>query len=124
MDLFGTAMVPEGGELDALDSRELKLGSRFCISQPKLQTIVWSVTELTPPHSFSWESRNLGISVTGRHTIDEISSVETRASGQIILSGPLSRFTAIAVGRRTQDYLTREAAALKQTVENAKFPSV
>ena len=112
--------MPTVTRIDALDSRQVELGARFRILQPKLHTTVWSVTELTPPRSFAWESRSPGICIVGHHTIDEISPVEARATGRIVFSGPLSWLVAISVGRLTQDYLTREAAALKRTVEGVK----
>jgi len=112
--------MPTVTRVDALDSRELKLGARYRISQPKLHTTIWSITELTPPYSFSWKSRSSGICVEGRHTIDEISPAETRATSRIVLSGPLNWLAAMFLGRLTQDYLSREPAALKRTVEGVK----
>jgi hypothetical protein len=47
------AWNPSVTRVDKLDGGELTVGQRVRIKQPKLPTMVWKVTDLDPPRSFS-----------------------------------------------------------------------
>ncbi|MHB2029109.1 MAG: SRPBCC family protein [Acidimicrobiales bacterium] len=47
-------------------------GSQVRIKQPRLRTMVWTVTELTPGRSFVWEAKGPGLTlVAGHHLANE-----------------------------------------------------
>src|SRR5262245_1118196 len=48
---------------------ELRVGGRARIRQPKLPTTVWTVTELTPGTSWTWEAKSPGARTVARHVV-------------------------------------------------------
>lgn len=53
-----------------LDSGAFDVGSRARIKQPKLGTMTWTVTELSPGHSFVWEAKRPGATLVGGHYLN------------------------------------------------------
>ena len=52
---------------DLLDKGAFGVGSRARIKQPKLGTMTWTVTALTPDHWFVWEARRPGLTLVAGH---------------------------------------------------------
>ena len=48
----------------------LRVGSQARIRQPKLPPATWTVTELVPGRSFTWEARGPGVRTIGRHEVE------------------------------------------------------
>jgi uncharacterized membrane protein len=109
--------LPTVTSVEALDRPALAVGARYKIIQPKLRPAVWSVVELEPLKSFSWETRSTGVRALGSHSLDSAPNGETSVSLRIDFSGPLSPIVAFIAGRLTREYLALEAASLKQRVE-------
>lgn len=101
--------------LEPLDSSSLKMGARYKIWQPKLPITVWTVSEFKPGSSFTWEARSPGIRTIATHAIDPISPLEARAAFGIVFFGFFAGAVSSLKGGLTQEYLNREAAALKET---------
>jgi hypothetical protein len=53
-----------------VDSGPLVVGSKARIKQPRLGTLVWTVTELSPRRSFVWEAKRPGLTLVAGHHID------------------------------------------------------
>lgn len=49
----------------------LAVGSAARIKQPLQPAAIWTVTEATPLRSFSWQTRNMGMSMVAHHEIQE-----------------------------------------------------
>ena len=62
--------VPTVTSVERLDEGPLVVGSRTRLQQPRLPTAVWTVTELTPGRSFTWESSSPGVTVTASHVVE------------------------------------------------------
>jgi uncharacterized protein YndB with AHSA1/START domain len=99
-----------------LDPGPLTIGSRARITQPKLPTVVWQVTELTPLQSFSWTARGLGITSVADHRL-----TNTDGSTDVTLvfrqTGPLSAVLRLISGELTRRYMEMEAQGLKRRSE-------
>jgi uncharacterized protein YndB with AHSA1/START domain len=51
------------------DSGDLKLGSSALIKQKQMPETRWTVTEINPGHSFSWEASVMGMNMIATHII-------------------------------------------------------
>lgn len=116
--------LPTISAVTALDHPQLALGRRFKVSQPKLRTTVWQVTGLDSQRSFVWESRAIGLHMWANHAVrpidHDISMVELEFRFSGILAGVVGRLAA----RITNEYLHKEAGALKVTVEASGLGNV
>ena len=111
--------LPTVTAVDALGITPLALGGRFRIHQPRLRPTVWTVVGLRAPHRFAWQSRAPGVRTIASHTIVAGAGESSRVCLEITFSGPLAFLAVVLFGRLTDEYLHREAAALKQRIESA-----
>ena len=95
----------------------LTVGSVALVVQPKLSPTRWTVTELVPGESFTWQSSGLGTTSTGRHVIAPASVGRVTVHLSIEFSGPSSRLTGIMAASYTRNALTLEAEGLKEQCE-------
>lgn len=101
----------------ALDGAGLGVGKRFSIKQPKLPTLVWQVTELSPGTSWTWEQRSPGGLTVAHHDVAALSSVRTRVGQRLEQTGPVGSPVALLMRSTTRRYLDLEAAGLKRRSE-------
>src|SRR5262245_29037816 len=66
--------TPTVTKVEVLDEPELKLNNRYKVYQPKLQPAVWTVSILTSPASFIWESRMPGMHMVAEHMIHAVNA--------------------------------------------------
>jgi uncharacterized membrane protein len=102
--------------VDLLDDGPLRVGSRAKIRQPRLPMATWTVTELVPGRSFSWEARGPGVRSVGRH---EVEPRNTGSTARSILEqhGPLGVIMGTIYAGLTRRYLAMESAGLKARCE-------
>ena len=100
----------------SLDPGPLAVGSRAIVRQPKLLPARWQVTALEEGRSFSWITRNPGVSVTGHHSVEDAAS-GSRATLSLDFSGPLGPLCARLTRGLTERYLGMEAQGLKKRAE-------
>lgn len=96
---------------------ELRVGARARIRQPKLPTTVWTVTELTPGASWTWEAKSPGARTVARHVVAPSGPI-TRVDQSIEQTGPLGRLFGRLYARLTRRYVAMEAAGLKSRCES------
>ena len=110
--------TPTVSKVEVLDQPELKLGSRYKIYQPKLQPAVWTVTVLTPPSNFTWESRMPGMLMVADHILKPVNANQT----ELTLTFAFQRFLGEIIGKlyrnTVESYIATEARSLKKKVEN------
>jgi uncharacterized membrane protein len=101
----------------------LAVGSVALVDQPKLSPTRWTVTELVPGESFTWRSKGLGTTSTGRHLIEPASVGRVTVHLSMEFSGPSSRLTSIMAESYTRNALKFEAEGLKEYCEaNRRAP--
>jgi len=110
--------LPTVTAVTPLDAPALSIGARFTVQQPRLRPAIWSVVELDLPHRFAWESRSPGVRTFADHVVAASSVETTIVTLGITFHGPLRLVAGLLAGRLTQEYLTSEAASLKQRVES------
>lgn len=89
-------------------------GASYLLDQPGLPRATWTVTDWRPGAGFTWVSRRPGVRTTGTHELVPTDGGTTIRLG-VTWSGLLAAPVGWAYGRRTRDYVMREAEALEAT---------
>jgi hypothetical protein len=79
--------VPTMSKIERLDSGPLRVGSRARIRQPGQSPAVWTVTRLDPGREFAWQTRRLGMTMTGTHALEATGDRSCRNTLGIEISG-------------------------------------
>lgn len=95
-----------------------RVGAAYRVSQPRLGTARWQVTDWRPAENFTWVSRRPGVTTTATHEVRPLDdgTGSTEVTLAISWSGPLAWLVRSAYGKLTQTYLQTEASALTQRV--------
>lgn len=103
---------------DARRDHELAVGETIRIKQPRLPATDWTVTEVTPVRSFSWDARGPGVRTTATHVVEPAGE---GSHVRLVLdqSGPLGVVMGLVTRGLTRRYLELEAAGLKAASERA-----
>ena len=101
------------------DEGPLRPGSQAELAQPKLPEATWTVTEVEPGRSFTWEQPGPGVRTTARHALEPIEGGGTRVRLSVEQSGWMAWAIDLFYGRLTQRYIETEAAGLKERAEQA-----
>ncbi len=109
--------TPTVTKTEVLDQPELRLNRRYKVHQPKLQPVAWTVTVLTSPSSFTWESRLPGILMMAEHTLRPIATNQTELTLTFAFQGFLGTILSSAYGTLTESYINTEAQSLKKKIE-------
>lgn len=96
--------------------RDVGVGSRFEVRQPRLPASVYEMTEWTPGRTFTWVAHAPGITTTATHT------VSAREGGSVVdlaleWSGPLAAVVRMLLGRRAQAMVESEAETMCRLAE-------
>ena len=110
--------TPTVTKVEVLDTPELKLGNRYKVYQPKLQPAEWTVTVLTPPSNFNWESKMPGMTMIAEHHVNAVSTDQTEVTLKFAFQGFLGEIIGRMYGKITESYIQTEARSLKKRVEN------
>jgi hypothetical protein len=103
--------------LVALDGPELAVGRRFEIKQPRMPRLVWTVTEVKPGSSWTWEQRSPGGLTVARHEVEAAGTDRTLVRQQLDQRGPVGALVGRVMKRMTVRYLELEAQGLKTRSE-------
>lgn len=109
--------------LDDVGDGDLALGHRVRISQPKMPTIVWTVTAVEPERSFEWTSTVAGVTTRASHQIQTQPDGRELVTLVVRQTGLLAPVVRLLTGRRTRRYLELEAAGLRTTSEARPCPT-
>lgn len=101
-----------------LDDGPLAVGSRAHVEQPKLRPAVWTVTELEPDRSFTWQSASAGVTTVGGHQLAPGESGTTVVRLSFTMSGVLAPVIGLLLGGRVREYVQLEADGLKRACES------
>lgn len=97
----------------------LAVGSRVRIRQPRLPTVVWEVTEVTPQESFSWTAKSAGITTVAVHRLTPRSTGGVTVSLGIRQRGALAWLVGLLTAGMTRRYVRMEADGLKHRCQGA-----
>ena len=100
-----------------LDDGPLRTGSTAKISQPKIPTVDYVVTELEPGTSFTWVSGGTAARTTASHVLEPLPGGGTRVTLSVRQEGVLGSVVGRLYRGVTDRYLATEAAGLKARSE-------
>jgi hypothetical protein len=103
--------------VEVLDQPEFKLGNRYKVYQPKLQPAVWTVTMLTPPSNFTWESHLPGMLMVAEHMLKPVNANHTELTLTFAFQGWLGEVIGKLYRKTVESYIATEAQSLKKLVE-------
>ncbi len=109
--------TPTVTKVEVLNAPELKLGNRYKVIQPKLQPVVWTVTELNSAN-FTWESKSPGMHMVAEHVVKSIHANQAEVTLTFAFNGWLGNLIGKMYGKMTEEYIQTEAQSLKKKVEN------
>jgi uncharacterized membrane protein len=104
-------------KVDKLDDGDLAPGHRVRIRQPRMPSIVWTVTAVEPGRRFEWSSTVAGVTTRASHQIQPQPDRQVLVTLVVRQSGRLAPVVHLLTGGRTQRYIEMEAAGLRTTSE-------
>lgn len=110
-----TSSVTSAELLDG--ATQLGPGHRVRIVQPGLRSAVWTVTEYRAGVSFTWASREGGVSTSATHEVLRRALSRSRLVLELDQSGFLAPVVSLLAGRRVRRYVALEAAGLAAEAE-------
>lgn len=105
--------------IEPLDGDVPAVGRRFRIDQPKLPTLVWTVTDVQEGRSWRWEQRSPGGHTVADHVVEPLDGGRTRVHLRLEQRGPIGALVGWVARGTTARYLMMEAEGLKATCESA-----
>ncbi len=96
----------------------LAVGTVARIRQPKLPPTTWTVTEVVPGRSFSWESKAPGSRALGEHEITPTGEASCEVRLMLDQTGPIGALVGLVYRGLTKRYVQMEADGL--TAESTK----
>jgi uncharacterized membrane protein len=111
-------------KVQRLDKGPFRVGSRARITQPKLGTVVWTVTALEPNRSFVWTTSAAGTTGFAEHEIEPGPGDSVTVTLTIRQKGLLAPIVAWLTAGLTRRYLAMETDGLKRRVEAAALVPV
>jgi hypothetical protein len=114
--------LPTVTEVRPLDGSPIVEGRRFFVRQPSLKPNVWRVSRVDAPNLFVWETRSPGIRMIAEHAVVPRPGGSSSVSLRFSFFGPVGLVIGLVLRRMTARFLVREAAALKERVEQGRGP--
>jgi uncharacterized protein YndB with AHSA1/START domain len=96
----------------------LAAGAKAKIRQPKLPVTTWTVTEVVPGRSFTWEAKAPGSHATGWHEVTPTGDGGCEVRLAIEQAGPLGSLVGLLYRGLTKRYVQMESDGL--TAESTK----
>ena len=106
--------------VEPLDGPAIEVGHRFRIKQPRFPELVWEVTAVDAPRSWTWVVRSAGATTSATHVLTPDGTSATDVEQVIDQRGPLGVIVALMTRRLTRRYLQLEGEGLKSAVEKAE----
>ena len=108
--------TPTVNKVEVLDTPEIKLNNRYKVFQPKLQPVVWTITELNSA-KFTWESKSPGMHMVAEHVVKSVNTNQSEVTLTFAFNGWLGNLIGKMYGKMTEEYVQTEAQSLKKRVE-------
>jgi carbon monoxide dehydrogenase subunit G len=104
------SFMPTVQRLERLDDGPIRVGSTARLKQPGQTATVWTVTRLDRMREFTWETRRMGLRLTGRHLLEPAGD-GTRNTLVLETAGPAAGVFSALFGALMRKSIHQEAAA-------------
>lgn len=98
----------------------LAVGSTARVTQPKLATATWTVTEVVPGESWTWETKASGARTIATHRIAPGEAGGTRVTLSVEMQGATAAAVWLVAGGLVRSYVTAEAHGLTTECERRR----
>lgn len=109
-------ITPTITSVERLDDGPIGVGARARLKQPGQRPAVWTVTRFEPNQAFAWETKVLGVRMTGSHLLTAVPE-GCRNTLTLQLEGPAARLLALLAGKRLRQAIATENAGFKTRAE-------
>ena len=90
----------------------LAVGAVARIRQPKLPKVAWTVTDVVPGRSFTWESKAPGSRAVGEHEVTPTGADSCEVRLRLEQNGPVGSLVGLLYRGLTKRYVQMEADGL------------
>jgi uncharacterized protein YndB with AHSA1/START domain len=97
----------------------LTVGEQVVVSQPRLPTLTYTVTEVEDGRSFTWEAGNAASRGVGEHLLTPRIAGGCTATLRVTQRGPAARLVGALLDGISRRYVRMEAEGLKRRSEAA-----
>jgi uncharacterized membrane protein len=106
------SITPTITRLQRLDDGPMRVGSRARIKQPGQAEAVWTVTRIEDGREFTWQTRRLGLTMTGSHRLEPVGAA-TRNTLTLDVEGPGAGLFGRLFGRTMRNAIATENASFR-----------
>jgi hypothetical protein len=112
--------------VERLDAGPFGVGSHARVRQPRLPTMVWTVTDVQPGREFTWIVKSLGVTTIATHRVTAGPGDQVSLTLSIDRVGLLAPVVDRLWDGLTRRYMAMEAAGVKRVCEAsaAALPNV
>jgi len=115
-------LTPSMRSVRRLDAGPIRVGSEAKVSQPRLPSAHWRVTELEPDRRFTWETTAGGITTVGDHLV-EPDGAGSRITLIVSMRGALSVVMGLLMGGVARRYAAMELEGFRAAADTATPPA-
>jgi hypothetical protein len=105
--------TPSITEMSLMNTPPPVPGTKIKVLQPKLPPAIWTITEINPDTSLTWEKKSFGLRMLSEHQIIESTS-KTVVSIRMTYQGPLAGLFYKLTHSLVDRYMTMEINGLKR----------
>jgi uncharacterized membrane protein len=105
-------ITPTMTSVERLDEGPMRVGSSARVKQPRQTAAVWTVTRLDPGREFTWQTRRMGMTMTGSHVVEPVGD-HCRNTLSIDVEGPGSVLFGLMFGRMVASAIATENASFR-----------
>jgi uncharacterized membrane protein len=110
--------TPTMTSVSLVDRGPLAIGSSARIRQPRIGTMLWTVTELVEGRSFTWEAKRPGLRFVAGHLIEDAPPNGTTVTLSLHQGGPVGAALAPITGGFARQNVEVESQGLKRRSES------
>jgi uncharacterized protein YndB with AHSA1/START domain len=92
----------------------LAVGMTARVKQPRVPAVTWTVTEVDPGRSFTWEATATGLRTVAEHVVVDGAAGTSTVTLRIDTTGPAAGMVGLLFGGMTRRYVAMEADGLQR----------
>lgn len=113
------SITPTVTRIERLDDGPIRVGSRARIKQPRQAESVWTVTRLDEGREFTWQTRRMGLTMTGSHLL-ATDGDRCRNTLTLDLEGRGAKLFGLLFGRQLYGAIETENAGFRTKAEQTR----